>query len=336
MINSPFLIYDPEIISFINEDNYCSAAKRLIQLQKKSWDALDSGYQALKTLKTKTINFDGFSFIIQFNPARIASSSALIDEISVKTRKCFLCNSNRPVQQKGILINNYLLLVNPFPLFPEHFTLSFIDHIGQRIDNNFDELLRLSRLLCEDYTVFYNGPQCGASAPDHMHFQAGNKSSLPFFSEYKSLKTGYGELLSDKNDVIVIGLDDGLRKIICLESKDKNKLSESFKSFYNIYDSYSEEPEPMMNILSLYEEAFGWRIAVMLRAKHRPEEFYKEEEGRILYSPAASDFGGLCITPLQRDFDKFNKELLTKIFNDVSIEHNIFYELKKDIKVKLG
>jgi hypothetical protein len=336
MFNPDMLIKDPEIICCVKEGDYSNAAKKLIEIQKESWNILKAGYDSLVSIKTKTIQFEGFSFIIQFNPGRIISSSASTDEKSIKERKCFLCNVNRPVEQKGILIDNYLLLVNPFPVFPEHFTIPYLDHIDQRIKNNFADLLYFSKILSGYYSVFYNGPQCGASAPDHLHFQAGNKSALPIIGEYDILKKEYGEILVENKDIVIYGVDDGLRKFICLESSSKDRVGDVFESFYNIYASQSDNVEPMMNIISWYRKETGWRIAVILRAKHRPEEFFKKGEGRIIFSPAASDYGGLCITPLENDFKRLNRELLVKIFNEVSINRESFNEIKKELKTKLS
>lgn len=336
MFNPDRLIKEPEIIYCVEEGNYSEAAKKLIEIQKNTWDTLKTGYDSLGSIKTKIIQFEGFSFIIQYNPGRIISSSASTDEKSIRERKCFLCNENLPKEQRGILIDNYLLLVNPFPVFPEHFTIPCLDHIDQRIKNNFGDLLYFSKILSEYYSVFYNGPQCGASAPDHLHFQAGNKSALSLIDEYDIIKKEYGELLVKNKDVVIYGVDDGLRKFLCLESRNKNRLGDVFDSFYNIYASRSDSVEPMMNIVSWYREEIGWRVAVILRAKHRPEEFFKKGDGRILFSPAASDYGGLCITPLENDFKRFNRELLVKIFNEVSINRESFNEIKKEIKTKLS
>lgn len=336
LVDTKLLIKDHAVISFIEKGDYGRAVKRLIEKQKETWDALAAGYKSLKSIKTKTIQFDGFSFIIQFNPGRIISSDASTDDESIRERKCFLCNENRPIEQKGILIDKYLLLVNPFPIFPEHLTIPGIDHTDQRIKNNFADLLSFSKLLAEYYSVFYNGPQCGASAPDHMHFQAGNKLALPLNNEIEIVIEKFGDIITLKNDIEIIGVDDGLRKIICFKSNNKDELLKSFNSFYNIYALWSDNIEPMMNIVAVYEEKAGWLITVMLRAKHRPEEFYKKGTERILFSPAASDFAGLCITPLENDFEKFNRELLIKIFNEVSINRNLFNEIKKDIRSKLS
>ena len=336
MVKADLLINDSEIISLIEGGDYSKAAKNLNIQQKKTWPALETAYESLKSIKTKTIEFEDFSFVIQFNPGRILSTSASTDETSIRERKCFLCNENRPFEQKGILINNYILLVNPFPIFPEHFTIPGIDHTKQTIKNNFGDLLYLSKLLSEYYSVFYNGPQCGASAPDHIHFQAGNKTSLPLIREYGIIKNKYGEILAFNNEVEIFSVDDGLRKMICFDSNNRDSLLKSFDSFYEIYASHSNNNEPLMNIISVFDENMGWRVAIMLRSKHRPKEFYIKGDERILFSPAGSDFGGLCITPLEKDFNRFNKEILIKIFNEVTIDQELFLDLKKEIKAKLG
>ena len=117
---------------------------------------------------------------VQFNPGRYISTSAKVDEKSINDRKCFLCPANLPEEQKGILYEEeYLILGNPFPIFPEHFTIPNINHVPQQIKNNFPLMLKLTKDLSKHYVVLYNGPKCGASAPDHFHFQAGTKNFMP-------------------------------------------------------------------------------------------------------------------------------------------------------------
>ena len=327
MVNSSKTINDKQIDHFINQNNYADALKRLIKLQKETWPALAAGYNSLNKIKTKSIQFDEFSFKVQFNPGRYISSSALVDEKSISERKCFLCIKNLPDEQKGIIVNDYILLANPYPIFPDHITLSNLNHKNQRIENSFGDLLYFSKILSKDFTVYYNGPLCGASAPDHLHFQAGKSSALPINIEFKNIQRKYGEFISDRNGCHIYGINDGLRKIVSFECKDMTILTSAFNSFYKSYSSGLNLIEPMMNILSSYEEKIGWRIIVMLRAKHRPNVFYKENDERILFSPAAADFGGLCITPLEKDYKRFNRELLIDIFNEVSISQTEFESL---------
>jgi hypothetical protein len=256
----------------------------------------------------------------------------MVDEGSIKKRQCFLCLENLPAEQKGILIKDYILLANPFPIFQEHFTISNIKHKDQLIKDSFGDLLLFSKILSKYYTVFYNGPQCGASAPDHLHFQAGSKYAMPLDREYNLLLKKYGEIISDKNYCKAYGIYDGLRKIIYIEGKNENKLINVFNLFYEEYASHSNSVEPMMNILCLYEEKKGWRVHIMLREKHRPDDFYKKRDERILFSPAACDFGGLCITPMEKDFNRLDKGLLNNIFNEISLSKIKFHSLIKNLK----
>jgi Domain of unknown function (DUF4922) len=326
-------INDQRILDLIEHNNFGDAAKRLIERQKETWLTLSSGYNSLRFIKSKIIQFDGFRYVIQNNPGRYISSAAMVDDKSINNRKCFLCQVNLPKEQEGIIINDYILLANPFPIFQEHFTIASKNHTNQSIKSSFKDLLSFSKILSKYYTVFYNGPNCGASAPDHLHFQAGSKYAMPLDSEFNMIKNKYGKILSDKIDYKVYGINDGLRKFISIEGREENKLKDIFNSFYKIYSSHSNLDEPMMNILCFYEEGKGWRVLIMLRTKHRPKEFYKEEEKRILFSPAACDFGGLCITPLEKDFNKLDKDLLKNIFNEISISDLNFRILKEDLKL---
>jgi hypothetical protein len=325
-------INDQQINDLTEQNNFSEAAKNLLERQKKTWQILKSGYNSLNSIKTKRINFDGFSFVVQFNPSRYISSSAKVDDKSINDRNCFLCLENRPKEQEGIMLNDYILLGNPFPIFPEHFTIANKKHKAQRIQNNFEDLLFFSKLLSKFYTVFYNGPQCGASAPDHLHFQAGSKNMMPLDNEYDKIINKYGEILSDRNDCKIFGIDDGLRKIISIEGREEKRLLNVFNSFYKEYSSHSDLDEPMMNILCLYQKGKGWRVVIMLRAKHRPKEFYKEGSEKLIFSPAACDYGGLCIIPLEKDFNRFDKDLLNNIFNETSIVDLDFQLLKEKLK----
>jgi len=334
------LIDNKEIKKFIAEKNFAEAARHLLNLQKSSWQKLSAGYKSLQNVRTKSLEFDGYSFKIQFNPGRIVSSSAKVDEKSVSERECFLCYRNLPSEQKGILYDErFLILGNPFPIFPEHFTAAHIEHIPQRIirqSRTFNDLLTLSKDLSEFYTVIYNGPKCGASAPDHLHFQAGSKFFMPINNEFQQIRNKYGEILYEQKNLIVAVIDDGLRRFISIESDDSVLLREIFKMFYEEYETINPDTiEPLLNILSFYNERSGWRVIIFLRAKHRSSHYFKEGKENILLSPAAVDLGGVCITPLEKDFNKIDKELLTEIFQEITLEKEKFEHLKSLLKEKL-
>ena len=165
--------------------NISRQARKLINDQQNEWELAGKNYAGLKSVKVRTLAFDGFDMLVQFNPERIRSSAAKVDAKSIEARPCFLCQKNLPKEQRGIpVLDKYLILVNPFPIFPEHLTIPHFNHIDQRIENKFEEMLEMARLL-EDFTIFYNGPKCGASAPDHFHFQAGIKRFMPIERDYK-------------------------------------------------------------------------------------------------------------------------------------------------------
>jgi galactose-1-phosphate uridylyltransferase len=242
---------------------------------------------------------------------------------------------NLPEEQEGIIIKDYILLANPYPIFPEHLTISNLKHRDQSIKDSFGDLLFFSRILSEYYTIFYNGPQCGASAPDHLHFQAGSKNVMPLDSEFDFLKNKYGEIVSKINNYTVLAINDRLRRIISIEGDDESTIRNIFDLFYNEYSSEPNTVEPLMNIICSYNEDTGWRINIMLRDRHRPEEYFLEGEERVIFSPAACDYGGLCITPMEKDFNRFNGALLNKVFGETSISEIKFRILKERLKAKL-
>jgi hypothetical protein len=325
-------INDQRIKDLIIQNKFSDAAKRLIDVQKESWYMLAQGYKSLNSIKTKILQYEGFKFVIQYNPGRYTSSSALVDRKSIDDRECFLCTENLPREQEGIVINEYILLANPFPIFQEHFTISNLKHKDQRIKYSFRDLLHFGKLLSKHYTVFYNGPKCGASAPDHLHFQAGSKYEMPIEKEYENIKNRFGEVLSENKEFKIYGINDGLRKIIAIEGEKPDNVINLFNAFYDKYSLHSNSEEPLMNILCIFEEDKGWKVLIMLRAKHRPAVFYKEGEEKVLFSPAACDFGGLCITPLEKDFIRFDNNLLKGFLNEVSISDIKFQNLKEDLK----
>ncbi len=326
-----------EAEAFVKNKYFGSAARLLLENQKVTWQQLADGYDSLSSVQIKTFNFDGFKLNVQFNPGRIISSSAKVDAKSLKKRKCFLCYENLPGEQKGILYGQeYLILCNPFPIFPEHYTLPNINHFPQRIKDSFSSLLEFSKDLSNYYTVFYNGPGCGASAPDHLHFQAGSKFFMPVEDEYFNLKTGYGEILLEGDELRAYGVDDGLRRFISIEGINEKRIARVFNKFYNVYETLMKNNnEPMMNIISSFEKEKGWRIIIFLRQKHRPHHYFAEGEKNILLSPAAVDLGGVCITPLEKDFNKITKENLNEIFREITIGKEYFDYVKISLSRQL-
>lgn len=320
-----------QVLTFLNENDYANAAKLLLQTQITEWDKLEDGYKNLSSLKTKTFWFDGFKIKIQFNAGRMYSSSAKVDVDSIKNRSCFLCLKNLPEEQKGIkLLENYLLICNPYPIFPEHFTIVAANHKPQEISSSFGDFVMLAKLLSDNYILIYNGPKCGASAPDHLHFQTGTKYFMPIENDFQSMKNEFGDTVFNSEGLTITLLNDGLRRFISLESTDDKILIKAFNSIYIELENANDEP--MINLICNYNKEFGWRVIIFLRSKHRPSHYYLEGENRIIFSPAAIDLGGVCVLPVENDFYKIDKELLISIFNEVTIGVNDFENLKVKLK----
>lgn len=330
-MNKTILIKNELIEELIANSAFAEAAKELLEDQKQTWAQLREGYESLKNIKTKAFQFDGFRMKVQFNPGRYISTSAKVDAKSINERKCFLCPTNLPEEQKGILCEDeYLILGNPFPIFPEHFTIPNTNHVPQQIKSNFTLMLKLAKDLSKHYVILYNGPKCGASAPDHFHFQAGSKNFMPIDDDFHQLKNEHGEILFENDRITIAAVDDGLRRMISFESIDTEKLVTAFNNFYKTYSSScGNDEEPMMNIISAYEEELGWRVMVFLRDKHRSSHYFADGENKILLSAASIDLGGICITPLEKDFEMMTKEKLTEILSEVSLNKNSFELIKQ-------
>ncbi len=328
---------DSKIQNLLNKKDYSAAAEYLFESQLKSWPLMKSNYDALKNTQTKSFWFDGFNFKVQFNPERIKSTSADVDKISIERRPCFLCFDNLPEEQKGIIFkDNFILLCNPYPIFQQHFTLPILIHKPQRIKEHFSEFLELSELLSPKFTFLYNGPACGASAPDHLHFQAGIKNNIPIENDIQQMKNDFGSIVQENEFISTTFIDDGLRRLVFIESQDQSLIENSFNKIFNVYETItSTDPEPMMNLLCNYNQEFGWSLIIFMRSKHRPECFYRDDPDKILISPAAVDLGGLVVTPREEDFVKVDKELLQQIINDVSLNRESFFEIYEKVKADL-
>lgn len=308
--------------------NISVQARQLIKDQQDEWELVRKNYAGLKNVKVKKLAFDGFDLEVQFNPERIRSSSAKVDAKSIEARPCFLCRDNLPKEQRGVpVLEHYLILVNPFPIFPEHLTIPNLKHIDQRIENKFMDMLELAKAL-EDFTVFYNGPKCGASAPDHFHFQAGIKGFLPIEKDYK--KSPFLYEVKAINGIDIIRWTDYFRTILTFKGKDKKQLVSNFKILFDkLKKLQPEESEPMLNILASWEDD-SWTVHIFPRKLHRPWQFFEADEKQILLSPASVDMGGVLITPREEDFDKISMNDVRDIFNQVCLEEKKFEEFITD------
>lgn len=288
-----------------------------ISSQLANWPMASGNFEALKGVKVKEVEMPGWTVKVQFNPARIVSSAAKVDAKSLKERKCFLCAANRPDVQEGIdWGGRYTVLINPFPIFPRHLTIPDTTHTDQLIKGRIGDMMRLASEL-EDYTVFYNGPRCGASAPDHMHFQAGNSD---FLTLGKALENAPKRVLASEGDATLGAVDTLPLKVFVIDAP-AGETDAAEKLFDRLYDALpvpEGENEPMMNLLC-YPVAEGVRLVVIPRKRHRPSFYGTEGEGTMLLSPASVDMGGVFITPLEKDFNALDAELIQKILDELCL-----------------
>ena len=303
----------------------------LLTEQLVSWETARNNYAALSGVQVKELNVNEILYKVQFNPARIVSSGAKVDAKSIKERKCFLCPANLPAEQKGIPFEgHYNILVNPFPIFPRHLTIPETAHVNQRISPRFGDMLDLAQQLT-DYTIFYNGPKCGASAPDHAHFQAGNKGFMPIEQSWRELVAGK---VADYGQATLWHLNDTPRTTLVIESADRKTAIKLFDIVYHSLDIQPGEDEPMMNVLGMYE-AGKWIVFIFPRAKHRPACYTAEGDANLLSSPASVDLGGVFITPVEKDFIKITAEDIAQILGEVCLSPTDFQKVRQRIKEQI-
>ena len=304
-----------------------------IRKEIKEWELAHNNHQALNEVKTKELDINGFTYTVQFNPARMVSTGAKLDKKSIEERPCFLCRANQPKEQKAMKIaENYNLCVNPYPILSGHVTLPYQEHIPQRIYPEFAH--SVSQMLMElpdDYAVFYNGPCCGASAPDHLHYQGALKKDIPLIAQYERLKAGsqllhHQDRLEEKEEVGTFTyyeqnfyyMDQYLCPLFALETNYPMPEKLDISWFIRHFPTASTEQEPKFNV-------FAWcegekRIIVLIpRSKHRPDCFHAQGEVQRLISPGALDMAGILVTARPDDFEKMNPEEVQAIIREVGL-----------------
>jgi ATP adenylyltransferase/5',5'''-P-1,P-4-tetraphosphate phosphorylase II len=305
------------------------AVNQLFIAQLEEWQLAQKNYDGLgKAIRKTLTDGNGPTLEVQFNPERIYSSAARVDAKSISERKCFLCRENLPPQHRGVAFGKaYTILVNPFPIFPRHLTIPHNRHTDQLVHGRMHEMLTLAREL-RDFTIFYNGPRCGASAPDHFHFQAGNKGFMPIEKDFEKLSKS---VVKGMDCCRILTFDDFKRQCIILEGEDKSILTNWFDQIYRLMQTMrDDEPEPMMNILASWHHN-KWRVFIFPRKQHRPWQFFEEGERQILLSPASVDLGGMLITPRKEDFDKLKTSDILDIFDQICWDKDAFRELVRRV-----
>lgn len=294
-------------------------ALALLEQQKRSWRVLHDGYRAAGAARVRDIHCNGFSVRLQFNPQRLVSSGAPVDDKSIRERPCFLCVENLPGPQKGILYQDrFLILCNPMPIFAAHYTISTLVHVPQSIAGHVATFLALAKDFSPRFTVFYNGPKCGASAPDHAHFQASPAGIIPI--EEEAAVESRRLLRGNVDGVDVLQVTNLGREVIVLEGGDQDAVEALLLQCVGAMQrAAATTDEPMLNIIGSYRNDL-WRLIIFPRRKHRPDAYFREATAKILISPAAVDMGGLIVTPIEKDFLAVDAPMAEDIYREVSID----------------
>ncbi|MCR5312048.1 MAG: DUF4922 domain-containing protein [Bacteroidaceae bacterium] len=328
-------------------------ANELFEHQLKLWPEAAQRYEQLSKVVTNDLLCSECRIAAQYNPARIVSTGAKVDSKTISQRPCFLCELNRPEEQiQYPIARKYHLLVNPYPILPRHFTIPKVHHSEQAILENYEDMMRITEGLGDEMLVFYNGPLCGASAPDHMHFQAGSRGVVPLekdwdrkyrrtrsrlypISEEEYIEASKLEPIADNTGIF------SLRGYICPGVIILTRTPEANRYlFKKVYDSLpipEGQNEPMMNILAWKEASTSDgspRIVSVIipRSKHRPDCYFKEGKEQMIVSPGALDMGGLIITPREEDFRKITPSVAAAIIQECAM--SLDDELEMIMKMK--
>lgn len=292
-----------------------SSISRFFNRQLEVWTDARHRFRDLKHVETRQFSDQ---LKLQWNPARIVSTGAKIDEKTLGERPCFLCDKNRPKEQMSKQIDEkFHLLVNPFPILPVHFTIPARKHQPQLIYKNYGEMHRFISLH-SDLMVFYNGPKCGASAPDHLHFQAGTNGILPLQTNWQRLSRNLTDIISLNDEEKISVVRDFIVPAFVIISKSAESDEVLFRRLYKAMPQRGDETEPMMNIIS-WRKGEEFISVVIPREKHRPEAYFAEGDAQFVVSPGALDMSGLIITPREEDFRKLTEEKALSLLQECGV-----------------
>lgn len=298
---------------------------KFIKDQLSVWQLASSNFRALKTTPSREVDVFGLKCRIQYNPRRVISSTADTSPAAIASRKCFLCADNRPKEQfhlgfEGRKGRNYHIQINPYPIFRGHLVIVRDEHIPQEIWHHFPDMLDFAARY-KDYLVFYNGPSSGASAPDHLHFQAIPKHNLPLEDVVDEFLDHPGEPLATVKDASLYKFDGYARGVFALKATTSKSLAKLFYRLLDCTDRGKGEEEPMFNLYA-YVKNGEYRTIVVMRSAKRSHHFYSEGADHLTISPGAADIAGLFVAPFREDYDKADTALLEELLSEVCISED--------------
>jgi hypothetical protein len=295
----------------------------LFQQQRATWPALRDGEAALAGMQRKTLNLHGDSVVVQVNPARRRSTQAQTDASAVAARPCFLCPQNMPAEERGIAFEELVVLPNPFPVLPLHTTIAAREHRPQRIADQVGKMLRLAKEIGGETTaILYNGPRCGASAPDHFHFQSASAVDIPLLNEIPSVING------------IAARETFGRKMLICSGPDESVVQAAVERVIAALQKLDpSSQEPMLNIMASYRDGC-YVVVVFPRAAHRPACYFATGPDKLAVSPAILEMCGVFVTTELDDFARVDAATACAIYEEVCISRDRFENVKTRLKIK--
>jgi hypothetical protein len=282
----------------------------LFERQAGAWPLLAKGIEGLASAKTRQVRIDWFDIFVRHIPHRVGSTTAPVDRESVTKRPCFLCAGNLPPEEEGVQFGeDFTIYCNPFPIVDRHLTIAHKEHGSQRIASQFGNMLDLAAAL-PGYFVVYNGPECGASAPDHMHFQAGSRRLFP--------------IEHDTAGIPGVTVPNYRRNVFVFRGRERSALIDRMdRAIELLAIATGKRPEPLVNI-AVFHERNEWVTYLFPRGKHRPQVFYT---GELTVSPASIDLCGIFVVPIAHDFEKITGDAIAAIFREVTLSDDLFQDV---------
>ena len=295
--------------------------------QLSRWPLACDNFRALKNVRIREMDAGGLAVKLQFNPARIVSSAAKLNKEDIAKRKCFLCRDNRPAEQimlkfEGRKNKKYHILVNPYPIFPDHLVIADARHTDQSIRQRYVDMLDLARKY-NGFTFFYNGPRSGASAPDHHHFQAAPSGLIPLECDVDNLLSHAGTVpelkyITSLQDAELFHYQKFTAGVFVLRAETSKSMAKLFYRLLDCAETPEGDSEPMFNLFTFYRDG-EFRSIVIFRSRHRSHHYFSEGPDHLTMSPGCADMGGVFIVPVEAEYEKMTPELLAEMLAEVSV-----------------
>lgn len=281
--------------------------------QLDAWALANSNYAALENVERKVFDIDKYKIVVQYNPTRKISTAANLSTQALAKRPCFLCSQNRPAEQISLPFYSkkgatYWVLVNPYPIFPHHLTIVNDEHQPQQLLGRIADMAELSELMPQ-MMLFFNGAKCGASAPDHMHFQASDKNLWPLITDFEQAEPF---VLKNANNVTISIAKRLGRLIYKIQSTDASVVETELKQIIAYHDVTDEK----INVMMTFDNEMLTTYLVP-RKNFRPWQYSASVDEQLLISPASVEVGGIFITPVKQHFDKITSDDIQSVLNQV-------------------